>query len=280
VRHPVNGMHLEATYLEWEQGPYKAKGITCQRCHMSARGDSMAPVSGAACAGGPDRNNLFRMTFVGANVAQGVPVESERLLKSAATLKLDLPEVIASGSQAGEVTITNARAGHYLPTGLTEVRQMWLEVTVEGPEGKEVVATRKFGTELADKAGKHPVELWEAEKVFSDDRIPPLESVVSTFQVEIPQGAESAKVQAALYYRSLPDELAKESGVDNPTTVMASAVQGVYTSEEAAAKAAREAADEAAGTTRYWPLALLAAAVVAVVGFVLARRRKKDTPAA
>ena len=61
------------------------------------------------------------------------------------------------------VTITNVGAGHYLPTGLTEVRQMWLQVVAVDENGKETeLGKRVFGTELKDKNGKYPVELWDA----------------------------------------------------------------------------------------------------------------------
>jgi hypothetical protein len=280
VRHPVNGMHLEATYAEWEKGPYAKEGVQCQDCHMTASVGARGPHEGDACAGGPSRTNIYRMTFVGANVAQGPPVASEALLKFAATMKMDLPEIVSSPSQLVTVTITNENAGHYLPTGLTEVRQMWLEVTAETPDGKKVIGTRKFGTELADKAGKFPAEMWEAETIHSDDRIPPKQSAVSTFTVAFPDGAEQAKITAALYYRSLPEELAKEAAVENPITTMVSDEKTVYSSEAAARAAANtqpQAEDPSASGLLIIALLGGAAIIGVLVYSVVASRRARKS---
>ncbi len=281
VRHPVNGMHLEATYAEWLKSPYAKQGVQCQDCHMSQQPGAIGPYSGEACGGGPTRTNIYQMSFVGANVAQGPPVASKAMLQRAASLKLEAPK-IATGSQVVTVTITNENAGHYLPTGLTEVRQMWLQVTAEGPDGKKTVGTRKFGTELADKAGKFPVELWEAEKIHSDDRIAPKESTTSTFTIELPAGDEQTKLTAALNYRSLPEELAKESGVDNPTTVMTSAESMVYGSE-AAVKAAvntdlPDREDPGAGGLLWIVLAGIVVIVGLLVYALVAGRRRGSGP--
>ncbi len=277
VRHPVNGMHLEATYEEWRKSPYAKEGVQCQDCHMSQSPAQVGPYTGEACGGGPQRSNIYLMSFVGANVGQGPPVASREMLERAATIKLEAPEIV-QGSQLVTVTITNENAGHYLPTGLTEVRQMWLEVTAEGKDGKkQVVGTRKFGTELADKNGKFPVELWEAEKIHSDDRIPPRESAVSTFTVKLGEAAQQAKLTAALYYRSLPEELATESGVDNPTTVMTSAESMIYASEAALTAAAAEATpapeDPGAGSL-FWIVVIGIGAIVLVAAYLVISSRR------
>ncbi len=281
VRHPVNGMHLEATYEEWRKSPYAKEGVKCQDCHMSQTVGGVGPHTGEACAGGPQRSNIYTMSFVGANVGQGPPVASKAQLQRAATLKLEAPEILSEGSNVATVTITNKNAGHYLPTGLTEIRQMWLQVTAEGPDGKKVVGTRKFGTELEDKNGKFPVELWDAVKVHSDDRIPPRQSTTSTFTIELPDGVESANLKAALYYRSLPGELAKESGVDNPTTEMTAAESMVYASPaafKAAASTLVPPAEDPGSSSMTW---IVAAGILAVVGVliyaVVASRRNRKT---
>jgi Cytochrome c554 and c-prime len=283
VRHPVNGMHLEATYQEWLKSPYAKAGVQCQDCHMSKTVGAVGPYSGEACAGGPGRSNIYQMSFVGANVGQGPPVASRAQLQRAATIKLEAPEILSEGSKVVTVTITNKNAGHYLPTGLTEVRQMWLEVTAEGPDGSKVVGTRKFGTELADKNGKFPVELWDATSIHSDDRIPPRQSTTSTFTVELPDGSESAKLTAALYYRSLPEELAKEAGVENPTTVMTSAESMVYATPEAMKTAAASLVppheDPGSGGLTWIMAAGIAAVIGVLVYAVVAARRNRRSAA-
>jgi len=266
VLHPVNGMHLEATYKEWSESSYAKDGIVCQDCHMSTEPGVIGPTTGTAAPGAPERDNIYQMTFVGANVAQGPPAATA-LLKSAAEVKLDIPEIVAPGQTASAtVTITNVGAGHKLPTGLTEVRQMWLEVTAATASGETTTfGTHVFGTILQDDKGNAPVELWEATKIKSDDRIAPRESVTYSYAFTMPEGATATSVTAALLYKSAPDELAEKAGVDNPTTEMAVASAAVYSDAEAAAQAATPAQGESESGTPSW-VWFVVAGVIAAIG--------------
>ena len=234
VGHPTNGAHLESSYTEWSEGPYAAEGIVCQDCHMSREAGFVGPSPGKAATGAAQRDNIYAMTFVGANVGQGPATESTKLLQSAATVELDLDDIIAPSTTASfTVTITNKGAGHYLPTGLTDVREMWLHVYAEAEDGTVTqIGERRFGTVMQDAEGNHPVEMWNAVAVFSDDRIPPRESVSETYAFGMPADAEKATVVAVLNYRSVPDELAQQAGVENPVTEMAAARIPVFASEE------------------------------------------------
>ncbi len=238
VDHPSDpNLHLEATYTEWKNGPYAKEGIVCQDCHMTPGPGVVKPYPGTAAAGGPQRDHIYLMTFAGGNVGLGDAVLAEERLKAAATLDISAPEILAGGEKAQiEVTITNSGAGHYLPTGLTEVRQMWLEVTAKGEgDEEEEIGRRVFGTVLEDAAGNSPVELWDAVAIASDDRIPPKESVSEKYEFEMPEG-EEVELVATLYYRSCSEEMAEEAGVEIPTTTMATVQQVVYASADARAQ--------------------------------------------
>ncbi|HSK47924.1 MAG TPA: multiheme c-type cytochrome [Coriobacteriia bacterium] len=283
VDHPANGTHLESTYREWSESPYADEGVVCQDCHMSHRPGEVGPAPGQACSTGPQRERIYRMSFIGATVAQGDAEGATALLKSAAKLELAVPEIVAPGENASAtVTITNVGAGHYLPTGLTEVREMWLSVYAENDEGqRNEIGRHDFGTELKDAKGNHPVEMWEATGIYSDDRIPPRKSVAETFSLEMPSDASQAKVVAVLNYRSAPDELAQQARVENPVTEMAVSSAVVYGSEQARADAQQEAAEQGASgddgrgmgaTPLIFGGAVLAGAIV--VG-VMARRKRR-----
>ncbi len=280
VDHPVNGLHLEATYTEWKEGPYAAEGIVCQDCHMTPGPGVNKPNPGTAAAGGPQREHIYIMTFAGGNVALGDAVLAEERLKAAAEVEIVAEEIVAAGETVDiQTTITNVGAGHYLPTGLTEVREMWLEVTATDPEGNsEVVGEHRFGTILGDAEGNGPVELWEAESIASDDRIPPRESVTDAFEYVMPEGGE-IELAANLYYRSAPEEMAEKAGVDVPTTTMAMASMGVFGSEDIMADAGP--ADDGSGaggsgdTNWLFVLAALAAAAIIIGWFVMRGRGKK-----
>ncbi len=281
VMHPGNGMHLESTYKEWSESPQAKEGIQCQDCHMSDKPGTVGPYAGTAANGGPQRDNLYRMTFVGAQVGQATdPSLPKEMLKSAATVELDAPEILKPGEDTSvTVTVTNVGAGHYLPTGLTEVREMWLEVSLVGADGKATkLGEHKFGTELQDAKGNHPVELWDATGVFSDDRIPPKGSVKDGYAVKLAAADSAGTLVAELKYRSAPEALATKAGVDNPTTVMAAAKQAVYGSEDAkqqteAAEKAAEQSGTGSNITLVWILAIVAAIAVGIAAFVVVRSR-------
>lgn len=282
VDHPTNGAHLESSYTEWAEGPYAAEGIVCQDCHMSREPGFVGPSPGKAATGAAQRDNIYAMTFVGANVAQGPADASRKLLQSAATVEMDLggEDIIAPSTTASfTVTITNKGAGHYLPTGLTEVREMWLHVYAEAEDGTITeIGERRFGTVMQDATGSHPVEMWNAAAIFSDDRIPPRESVSETYAFKMPANAEKATVVAVLNYRSLPDELAEKAGVENPVTEMASARTPVFASEEikkgkpAAEETATPAPAEPTGSGVPWWLIVAGAFVVSLAAFYAFRR--------
>jgi hypothetical protein len=278
VDHPGNGLHLEATYTEWKEGPYAEEGIVCQDCHMTPGPGVTKPNPGTAAAGGPQREHVYTMTFAGGNVGLGDSVLAEERLKAACELELVAPEIVAPGETVDiQTTITNVGAGHYVPTGLTEVREMWLEVTATDPEGNsEVVGEHRFGTILADGEGNAPVELWEAEAIASDDRIPPRESVSDAFEYTMPEGGE-IELAATLYYRSAPEEMAEKAGVDIPTTTMAMASMGVFGSEDIMADSASndEAGDDDGGGTNLLFVLVILVLAAAVVGWFVMRGRNK-----
>lgn len=232
VNHPGNNMPLEATYTEWKNGPYAAEGVVCQDCHMTSGAGVIKPREGKAAASGPLREHVPMMTFAGANVGLGDAARAEERLQSAAKLDLDIPEIVESGNVAVQTTITNVGAGHYLPTGLTDMRQMWLEVTATDADGTEIMKERRdFGTILKDAAGNYPVYLWDAVGVQSDDRIPPRESTSNEYSFPMADGAVTVK--AALYYRTCSEEIAKKAGVEIPTTTMVEVTKTVYSSADA-----------------------------------------------
>ncbi len=276
VDHPGNGMHLEATYSEWKDSPYAEEGITCQDCHMTPGPGVTKPDPGKAAGMGPEREHIYRMTFAGGNVALGDAELAEERLKAAATLELDVPEVVTSGEVPVKTTITNVGAGHYLPTGLTEVRQMWLEVVAVGEDGTELLRERRdFGSVLKNEAGEHPVELWEAVAFQSDDRIAPRASTSNTYTFDMP--AAPVTVTAALYYRSASEEMAEKAGVDVPTTEMVRATATVYATAEQAAQAGADRMDDepggGGGTAALLGIAGVAAAVAIVSAIAIARKR-------
>lgn len=245
VDHPVNGLHLETTYTEWAESSYAADGVECQNCHMSNAAGERAPYTGST-AGGAARENLFAMTFVGANVGQGNAELNEALLTSAATVSVDAPDILPAG-QSAEVTVTvaNTGTGHSIPTGVSEIRKVWLEVYAQAANGtKTELAKTYFGVTIKDAQGvEGGWDFWNATEIVADNRIKAGESAVQTVSVTMPAGAESQEVVAVLRYQSAADDVAAEADVANPVTDMASDNAPIYSSEEARANAVPIEAD-------------------------------------
>lgn len=276
VDHPGNGMHLEATYTEWKNGPYAAEGTVCQDCHMTPGPGVVKPYPGSAAAGGPQRDHIYIMTFAGGNVGLGDADLAEERLKAAATLEMDMVDIFAPGTvQPVKVTITNSGAGHYLPTGLTEVRRMLLEVVTTDSTGAEkVIGTHEFGSVLKDEKGNSPAELWEAVAFASDDRIPPKESVTDTFEVLMPEDG-AVTVTARLTYRSASEEMAEAAGVEIPTTLMASTEMVAYGSEASRDRArSNEGGGTGGGRVPMWVVVVGLIALMGVVVLAVLRFKK------
>lgn len=274
VDHPVNGMHLESTYTEWKQGPYASAGIVCQDCHMTPGPGVTKPNAGTAAMGGPQRQHIYTMTFVGGNVGLGDAELAEERLKAAATLDIQFDDVVEPGASSDvTVKVTNSGAGHKLPTGLTEVRQMWLEVTAVDKEGLVTkLGTHEFGSVLKGADGSYPVELWDAVGFQKDDRIPPKGSSTDTYSFTMPTNGP-AEIHAALYYRSASETMAKAAGVELPTTTMAELSATVYGSESDKAAALRAQNSDGSGLPPLL-LVLLGGLAFAIIGAVVVLIRR------
>jgi len=248
VNHPVSNLPLEKTYTEWKEGPYAAEGVQCQDCHMTPGPGITKPNPGKAAIMGPDRGHIYTHSVVGANVAvpsllgfhQHAKLAEERL-KAAAGLEIIPPAKMTPGAEnVLRVKVTNKGAGHYLPTGLTEARQMWLFVKVTDGTGKTVFSSGHldkdgaiekdaviYNTLVADKDGEITHKVWRAEKIVRDYRIPPRKSVTENYKIKLsPEAKGPFKIETILKYRSAPqeliDELFGEESFDLPIIDMAS----------------------------------------------------------
>lgn len=244
VNHPGNGVPLEATYTEWKESPYAADGVQCQDCHMTPGPGVTKPNPGRAAPEGPDRPHIFTHDFVGGNAALADEKHSKLAvaqLQAAAGLAIEAPATVAAGEDASfRVAVTNKGAGHYLPTGLTEVREMWLDVEITDANGASVFRSGAVGddgavdegavmyhTVLEDKNGDPTHKPWFAAGILSDHRIPPLETVNEDYIAPIPADAVlPLTIKVTLRYRSAPqtvvDELLGDSAPTLPIIDMAS----------------------------------------------------------
>ena len=231
VIHPTNGLPIENTYGEWKTSVYAQHNIQCQDCHMSSVEDaqqvaeSLKPIvrQGQSALEGPVRP-IYPHYFVGGNadadhLAHGVEHAkmAEARLRSAAQLKLQAPATVRAGATFRfDVAVQNVAAGHNIPTGVTELRQIWVDLHLLDRNHKEVFRSGQldergefgpntiwFGAVAADAAGKPTLKPWEMIRFLSHRTIPPKGVVRELVSVDLPAGtAGPLTLNARLLYRS------------------------------------------------------------------------------
>jgi hypothetical protein len=137
-------------------------------------------------------------------------------LKSAAEIEIRDASSAGGGKLTFRVAVKNVGAGHNLPTSLTEVREMWVELTVTGPDGSVLhrggaldergeipEGSIRFGALMEDAGGRITVKPWEGVRFRSKRLVPPRGEDVSSMEVALPSGTTGKVVIAArLLYRS------------------------------------------------------------------------------
>jgi hypothetical protein len=226
VTHPFNSTPIERTYDEWHDSEYSYNGQQCQSCHMP-------DITAKAAIMGPERKNVATHWFNGGNVTLlnhfGDPQNAERsraLLRSAANIAfVDLPDFAPGRDAVVKVQVTNKGAGHKLPSGFPEGREMWIDFTVTDATGAVVYrsgavkngqtepGTQTFRVHLGDKDGNEvATEVWKITHIIADTRIPPEGVDVRSFFVPIPADARGpltleAKLDYWPFSQALVDQL-------------------------------------------------------------------------
>ncbi len=185
---PTSNLPVMTTYSEWRKSRYntgdRATATTCQGCHFAA-----------------GRHGELRL----ADLTGAARVEL-----------LPLNEAVAGNEVALQVRVTNVGAGHDLPTGAAELRQMWLAVTVSDASGRRIFSSGEtneygdpvqgavtYGVTWRDAEGKPTDRLWEAVSVLRDHRIPAGSSTVEVYRFTLPPKTPGPlRVRAALKYRA------------------------------------------------------------------------------
>ena len=234
VSHMLNGMPIERTYTEWRESPYNTGDpqttVHCQDCHMRqkpgvpATGSTARPDNpGKSCVFGPERSHIFTHYIAGANAVLPANETTRQLaierLQNCAELEIIAPQRIQLFKENNFVVVVkNTGAGHYLPTGLSEVREMWLQVKVTSALGATLFESgavsadgtvdtnaRMFNIVLADKNGNHTINVALADHIVSDTRIPPKGQTAETYTIRGSfKALAGATITATLRYRSAP----------------------------------------------------------------------------
>ncbi|MGR5062025.1 multiheme c-type cytochrome [Photobacterium sp. DNB22_13_2] len=212
VTHPTNGTAIERTYDEWQESIYNEQDIHCQDCHMTP-GPGINENPGKSAIMGKERKHIYSHEFTGGNSTlhnyfkSPERAEAARaMLRSAAIMELvDIPETIQAGDTVTiKVKVSNVGAGHKLPTGFPEGREVWVDFQVSSDnypslyrsgaiiDGHTEPNTRNFKVWLGNAKGEVvDLNVWEVDRVLADTRIPPKGySIVDyTFVVPADSGA-------------------------------------------------------------------------------------------
>ncbi len=238
VYHYEDHFPLEATYLEWKHGAYAQKEILCQDCHMV---DLSVFMRTADEFRKPDRKE-YRHFFNGANylmyyLASGAAKKAGddkkaallkdkyemaiKRLQSAA--EVEISPVYRNGRLAElKVRVKNIRAGHNLPTSLTNVRQMWLEITAKDDKGKLLMTSgtidakghlpenaRVFNSEGMGKDFHFAVDPWVVTSFSRHDTIPPKGYKDVFYGLSASRGTRKIQIEAKLRYRQADQGIAE-----------------------------------------------------------------------
>lgn len=233
VRHPQSGVKVIDTYDDWKEGPYAKDGIRCQDCHMTP-GPGVEKNPGKSSPMGEEREHVATHFFPGGSVffqeRKGNEQQRElarQMLEAAAELETE--SAIESGILKLLVRIKNTGAGHKIPTGVTYIRKIWLEVTVTDDKGKTVFSSgHKTGGNhidpeavfyrkvFKDAEGNTTPKSWLAHGIAYDRRIPAKGSDEQSFSVPLNKSGESVTydVTVRLMYRTMSQEAADGLGID------------------------------------------------------------------
>jgi hypothetical protein len=203
--HELTGPRLavEPTLTEHRTSPQGRAGVSCADCHMPRdEARTLTPESTRVRATTDHRFIGFDPPWGASPDEARVAAERTRaLLASALSLELTLVE------GGVEVTLTNVGAGHAVPTGAAALRDLWVDLELDG----EVIASRVI--ELGDRpmAGDRVVALLtDADRIERNVLDAGTSRRVRVPLLDVPPHAVVAKLRG----RAIRDAVLARLGVD------------------------------------------------------------------
>ncbi|MFC1523439.1 multiheme c-type cytochrome [Thermodesulfobacteriota bacterium] len=236
IYHHAKHFPFESTYQEWKEGPYAQQGIMCQDCHMVEL-ETFVRVADEFQK--PWRQE-YKHYFNGANyflyalalsaaqnsgndelaaIIQKKYDMAVGRLKKAADLEIT-PLYRENVLSEVRIRVKNIRAGHNLPTSLTSIRQMWLEVTARNEDGRVFLSsgkpddegllpesTRIFNSTGMDDNFHFAVDPWVVTSFSRNDTIRPRGYKDVYYGIFLPEGTATVVLSARLKYRQAGQEV-------------------------------------------------------------------------
>ncbi len=159
----VNGVYVQSVYQEWRASRYAKRGVACQDCHFTpGPGPNLA--EGQLVEGYGKKRAFHPHRLTGASVVNAPDRET-----NVANLRAAVAMEVRVQGRHLVVVVENKGAGHSLPTGAGDLRQLWLEVVGRDAKGQEV-----FSSGRLDRAGYLDPAAVVFRQVLVDDRGQPL----------------------------------------------------------------------------------------------------------
>ena len=229
---------IESTYLEWKHGPFAQKNILCQDCHMVDIGGFKRAADEFKKPGRSEYKHFFSganylLTYLAAGAAKkaGDQEQVDTLMKqyemAVERLKsagdLEISPVYQNGKLAEvKVRVKNIRAGHNLPTSLTNVRQMWLEITAKDERGAVIMTSgalnadgtlpdnsRIFNSDGMGDNFHFAIDPWVVTAFSRHDTIPPKGFKDVYYGVASSTGVKMMVIEVKLRYRQADQKVAE-----------------------------------------------------------------------
>jgi hypothetical protein len=222
------GVLIYSSYEEWLNSPYSDPdtGATCQDCHMPSTGESYAVYP---AKGGVERDpeQIHNHDMLGVNDLEFM--QSALALTATATL--------SNCQVAVEVSVTNDKAGHNVPTD-SPLRHVMLLVEATGSDNQALPLTagavlpewagnyaglpgQTYAKILEDEwSGEMPSsQIWRPVRVVEDTRLAPFATDVSTYTFDA-TGASQTTLRVRLVYRRAFQQLMEWKGWNDPDILM------------------------------------------------------------
>jgi hypothetical protein len=229
------GVQVYNSFGEWLASPYAdpVSGQTCQDCHMPRRGSVLVARRDKG-AGDRDPNMVYSHLMVGASDVS--------LLRDTAVLRVDRQR--AGGRIQVRVRVTNAKAGHHIPTG-HPARNIILVVSATDAAGHEL--RQLGGPVIPDWGGKgdapgdyagRPGKIfakvleelwtgvaptaayWNPTRLREDTRLAAKATDTTDYQFAAPENGGRVAVKAILVFRRAFKALDRQKGWDAPDILM------------------------------------------------------------
>lgn len=232
---------LESTHAQWSASIYRERADECSDCHMLR-------YSGKASVDGRFREELRRHNFPAVTLPlvpfpnRGLQEEGVlEVLRATARMSARWPGAHTAGTPLElRIKVKNVGAGHNLPSGISNKREMWLEVVVEDVSSGAVVFRSgqrdssgdlldfhsreapggdaqlvSFRDRLLDGEGREVTFFWRA-KSLDVRSLKPLEERTVRYSVPTPADLLGARlrVRVRLLYRPFPPYALRELGLE------------------------------------------------------------------